>query len=206
MNELEPLPISALEHHCYCPRQAALILVDGDWVDNAATTRGSIGHIRADTPGGRRERGRVVHRAIALWSRRWGLTGRADAIEFDDEGGITPVEYKIGHRHGDSAHVQLCAQALCLEEMTGRPIQRGALWFSATREREYVDFTDSLRNRTADVIRQVRASQLSGQLPDAVDDERCDTCQLYDRCLPTVCSRSLMLQGYVDNEVYRCNS
>jgi CRISPR-associated exonuclease Cas4 len=205
-SDSQPIPISALEHFCYCPRQAALILVDGEWVDNGATTRGALGHLRVDTPGSRLERGRVVARAVALWSEHFGLIGRADAVEIGPDGNLVPVEYKIGVRHGDAAHVQVCAQALCLEEMTGRSVEWAALWFSGPRQRVAVRVDAELRNRTIDVIEQVRDLESRRALPRPVDDQRCDTCQLYDRCLPSVCSRSRLAARYLDQEVFGCSS
>lgn len=114
---VEPVvAISAIEHYVYCPRQCALIHVDGVWSDNAHTVRGERGHRRADTFATRSERGVRVVRAVPLWSETLGLTGRADAVELHADDSIVPVEYKIGSRHGDAAHLQLAAQALCLEE------------------------------------------------------------------------------------------
>lgn len=206
MSNEDPIPISALEHHCYCPRQAALILVDHEWVDNAATARGTIGHERVDTRTGRVERGREVLRAVPLWSQQLGLTGRADVIEVTADGGVIPVEYKIGFQHGDSAHVQLCAQALCLEEMTGQAVPVGALWFSATRTRLQVEINTTLRNRTIDVIDEVRSNRTSARLPSPANDERCNTCQLFDRCLPTVSGRNAPVDRYLAEQVYACSS
>ena len=111
----EPIvAISAIEHFVYCPRQCALIHCDGVWSDNAHTVRGSRTHRRVDTGHHRRERGRLVLRAIPLWSETLGLSGRADAVEIE-RGAVRPVEYKSGVRHGSAADLQLCAQALCLE-------------------------------------------------------------------------------------------
>lgn len=110
MSGVEPVvPISALEHHVYCPRQCALIHVDGLWVESEHTLRGTLGHRRADSAAHRTERGSRVLRAIPLWSEALGLTGRADIVEVAEDGSVAPVEYKIGTRHRDTAHIQLCA-------------------------------------------------------------------------------------------------
>lgn len=184
MNPPDVIPISALEHHVYCPRQAALILVECQWLDNANTARGSLGHRRADQPGGRFERNRQVLRAVPLWSERYGLVGRADAVEVSEHGDVIPVEYKIGGRHGDAAHVQLCAEGMCLEEMLNTPVLTGALWLAGPRRRLAVAFDAELRKRTLEVVAAVRKTVDEPVLPPAVDDERCPSCQLRPRCLP----------------------
>lgn len=202
----EPLPISSLEHHRYCPRQCALILVDGVWTDNVHTVRGQRGHRRADAPAVRRERGRVVARAVPLWSARYGLTGRADAIEVDDRGEVVPVEYKMGTRHGDTADVQLCAQALCLEEMLDCRVERGAVWYAGWRRRHPVVFDDALREATVEVIERVRGLASAHQLPSAVDDARCQECQLIWHCLPWLVASPGSVDAYVEEEVWRCGN
>ncbi|MGH2747357.1 MAG: CRISPR-associated protein Cas4 [Actinomycetota bacterium] len=123
---VEPIVLlSALEHHMYCPRQCALIHVDGVWQENPHTVRGSYGHRRVDTDRPRMERGVKMLRGIPLWSEELGLSGRADAVEVHPDGSLLPVEYKIGSPHGRAAAVQLCAQALCLEEMMSTSVPAG---------------------------------------------------------------------------------
>jgi len=200
-----PIPISALEHHRYCPRQCALIHVDGVWVENRHTVRGSRGHRRADELRGRTERGRMVLRGIPLWSETLGLTGRADAVEVYSDGGVVPVEYKVGRRHGDAADVQVCAQGLCLEEMLGVAVDRGAVWFTGTRRRIAVDLDDDLRRRTIETIECVRRLLTEVLLPEAPNDERCGQCQLLDHCLPGVVGSGARFDSYMA-EVYDCDS
>lgn len=184
MEDLQPIPISALEHYEYCPRQCALIHVDGLWTDNRHTVAGQHGHRRADSEQHRTERGRTTLRSLPLWSHSHGLIGRADIVEIWPDGRLNPVEYKIGVRHGDSAHIQLCAQALCLEEMSGRRVNMGHIWFSSTRRRLPVEFDLGLREITLARIASVRQLLVDDLLPVAVDDARCDHCQLHDQCLP----------------------
>jgi CRISPR-associated exonuclease Cas4 len=200
------VPLSALEHFAYCPRQCALIHVDGVWSDNVHTVKGSYGHRRADAPGQRTERERLVVRALPLWSERLGLAGRADAVEFHEDGSAYPVEYKMGVPHGDAAHVQLCAQALCLEEMLERPVDRGFLWFSGPRRRVEVPLDAELRNRTLSLIEQVRATLGASSLPHPVNDARCQECQLLGHCLPGVCAHPAAAARYVAREVFGCES
>jgi len=201
----EPIVVlSALEHHLYCPRQCALIHVDGLWAENAHTVIGSRAHRRVDSAPGRRERGRQVLRSVPLYSDRYGLSGRSDAIEVHDDGTVVPVEYKAGVRHGQSADVQLCAQALCLEEMLGRPVEVGYVWYGGTRRRFRVEFDDGLRALTLGTVEAIRANLVSGRLPTAVADQRCRECQLEPTCLPDVLVRSEAVRSYVEDKVMRC--
>lgn len=192
------IQISSLEKYMYCPRQCALIDVEGRWSDNAHTVRGRRGHRTADGGGRRELRGRTVVRGVPLFSELWGLSGRADAIEMDASGTVTPVEYKIGRRHGRAADVQLCAQALCLEEMLDIEVLEGAVWFSATRRREAVAIDDELRRLTAKTIERVSELRRSEHLPLAPNDERCPECQLVAYCLPTLTDGSDRVAGYVE--------
>ena len=147
--------LSALEHHMYCPRQCALIYVDGIWIENRATVAGRRAHNRVDTPGSRRERSRVVARAIPLYSDQFGLSGRADGIELLADGSLVPVEHKAGVRHGQTADVQLCAQALCLEEMFDVSIAFGYIWYGGTRHRQRIALDEELRSLTISVINEI---------------------------------------------------
>lgn len=203
---MDSIPISALEHYIYCPRQCGLILADGVWSDNVHTVRGARGHRRADTDMERAQRGRRVLHAVPLWSESRGLSGRADAVEVLHSGEIIPVEYKIGRRHGDTAEIQLCAQALCLEEMLSREISRGALWHSGPMRRTEVRIDASLRSRTEEAILAVRAIAESGQLPCARNDSRCRECQLRDYCLPDVVGDAARVTGYVKDQVFACDA
>ena len=203
---LEPVvAISALEHHAYCPRQYALIHVDGVWADNVHVIRGTRGHRRADTGQPRTERGQRVLRSIPLWSEALGLSGRADIVELHDDGSLVPVEYKIGRRHGLTAHLQVAAQALCLEEMTGITVATGAIWFSASRRREEVTIDPGLRDLTLAAIEAVRANLCSSRLPPAPNDDRCHQCQLLGHCLPEVVAQPVVVDHYL-REVLWCDS
>lgn len=197
--------ISALEHHAYCPRQCALIHVDGVWADNVHVVRGQRGHRRADGGEHRTERGRRVLRSVPLWSESYGLTGRADIVELHDDGRLVPVEYKIGRRHGLAAHLQLAAQALCLEEMTGTTVPVGGIWFSASRRREEVAMDNVLRQLTTAAIDAVRANLSATRLPPAPNDNRCKECQLLGHCLPDVVAQPDMVDRYM-REVLWCVS
>jgi CRISPR-associated exonuclease Cas4 len=196
--------ISALEHHAYCPRQCALIHVDGVWQENPHTVKGSYGHKRVDTGPQREERGVTMLRAIPLWSEKLGLSGRADAVELLPDETMRPVEYKIGKPHGRSADIQLCAQALCLEEMMGHQVTVGAVWYASLRRRQTVEMDENLRALTLQAITSVRELLLASHLPSAVDDSRCLQCQLYSHCLPSVSAHADRVRRYVEESVLQC--
>jgi CRISPR-associated exonuclease Cas4 len=201
-----PVALRALEHYAYCPRQCALIHVDQVWSDNEHTVRGRAGHKRADTAPARQERGKLVIRGMDLWSDRLDLHGRADAVEFSPDGTIEPVEYKIGVRHGDAAELQVCAQALCLEDMFDIEVKTGAIWFSATRKREQFELTDELRTRTILTIERIRDLHGDRTLPDAPNDRRCTQCQLLGHCLPDLTSNANNTRAYFESQVLACGS
>lgn len=199
---VEPVvPISALEHHAYCPRQCALIHVDGVWTDSEHTVRGTARHTRVDSDADRMERGAKVLRHLPLWSERHGLTGRADAITIAPDGEMAPVEYKIGSRHRDAAELQVCAQAICLEEMFGVPVRVGWIWYSAERHRTKVDLSPELRHRVLIAIDEIRGWQQSSVLPPAAADERCTSCQLLDHCQPELSSNPSRVLRYLSQEL-----
>ena len=200
----EPIvAISAIEHFVYCPRQCALIHCDGVWSDNAHTVRGSRTHRRVDTGRHRRERGRLVLRAIPLWSETLGLSGRADAVEIE-RGAVRPVEYKSGVRHGSTADLQLCAQALCLEEMLDVEIPDGYVWYGGPRRRVRVVFTLALRREVGEIIQKIRRQLLTASLPEAPNDRRCAECQLLHHCLPELTSAPQKVSRYMANVVFQC--
>ena len=201
----EPVvPISAIEHFAYCPRQCALIHCDGVWSDNAHTVKGSRAHRRVDSGAHRRERGNTVLRSIPLWSEALGLSGRADAVEVSEDGGVRPIEYKSGVRHGDAADLQLCAQALCLEEMLAVDIPDGFVWYGGPRRRTSVRFSEALRSKVLEVVREIRLRLVTGKLPEPVDDQRCNECQLLHHCLPGVSGAPRKVERYIADVVFEC--
>ena len=198
------IPISAIEHFVYCPRQCALIHCDGVWSDNAHTVRGTRAHRRVDSGQHRMERGRRVLRGIPLWSESLGLSGRADVVEIDGDK-VRPVEYKSGVRHGMAADFQLCAQALCLEEMLGVTVASGSVWYGGPRRRVEVEFTSTLRGQVLAAVDTIREQLLTGELPDAVNDQRCTECQLVHHCLPRVTNATREVQRYLSSVVLGCD-
>ena len=188
------IAISALEHYSYCPRQCALIHVEQTYEENLYTMRGALAHGRVHSGDDTPSRGVQVVRAIPLWSERLGLRGQADLVEMRPEGPY-PVEYKVGSRHGTHPDLQLCAQALCLEEMLGVPVPKGAIYYHAVRRRHEVLLDEELRERTVAAIRDVRAMLRAQELPDAPNDARCPNCSLIRSCLPSVVAEPHRLRG-----------
>ena len=220
------IPISAIEHFLYCPRQCALIHCDGVWSDNAHTARGTRAHRRVDGGQHRMERGRRVLRGIPLWSESLGLSGRADVVEMDGDA-IRPVEYKSGVRHGITADLQLCAQALCLEEMLGVAVPSGSVWYGGPRRRVEVDFTDVLRvlvaivpfvsgatGSTSPMCCGIRCSSLSMPFVSSCRRGSCPTPRttsgatrnqvLLHHCLPGVTTAPRTVRRYMSTVVFGC--
>ena len=186
---LEPIPLSALQHWAYCPRQCALIHVEQVFAENIFTQRGQALHKRVDDPGCEVRDGLRVERALPLFNDALGLSGKADVVEFLPDGTPYPVEYKHGSRHkrADIAacdDVQLAAQALCLEEMFGRPVPEGALYYASSRRRRIVAVDQDLREKMKEAIAGVRCMLAAGVTPPPLADDHCRACSLHDRCQP----------------------
>lgn len=191
--EPEQVPLSALQHWQYCPRQCGLIHLEQVFDDNVHTLRGQAVHAKVDQPGVETAKGVRVERALPLWHDALGLIGKSDVVEFLAGGVPYPVEYKHGSRNkaADIAacdDLQLAAQALCLEAMTGKHVNEGALFYATSKRRRVVSITAQLRDdvaRIADAIRQMLAS---GKLPPPLNAEqaarRCKACSLQERCQP----------------------
>jgi len=188
------VPVSAIEHYSYCPRQCALIHVEQTFEENLFTVRGRLAHERVDSGDDSASSDIRVERGVPLWSERLGLRGKADMVEFRPEGPY-PVEYKSGRRLGPHADYQLCAQALCLEEMLGVPVPRGALYYHAARSRREVAFDEDLRCRTEAMVAAVREMLREQRVPPAPNDARCPNCSLIDACLPAGVGEPARLRG-----------
>jgi CRISPR-associated exonuclease Cas4 len=196
-NEEDPpaVPISALEHFSYCPRQCALIHIEQTFEENVYTVRGRLAHERVDSGDTETRPNIRVLRAIPLWSERLGLRGKADVVEMRPGAPPFPVEHKVGRRHFPHTDLQLCAQALCLEEMLETEVPEGAIYSHAERRRYQVRFTDALRQQTVVIVGEVREQLRRQILPPAVDDARCPPCSLFNACLPQVVAQPHRLRG-----------
>lgn len=186
----EPIPISAVQHAVYCLRQAALIHLERLWADNRFTAEGDVLHAVADKGGRRQARGVRRVLALPLAHMALNLVGTADLVEFH---GATPfpIEYKRGkpklHRADEA---QLCAQALCLEEMTGQPVPEGALFYAQTKRRVVVPFDADLRVLTEAAVSELAATFASGVTPPpTLHKSRCRACSLLELCRPETFAR-----------------
>jgi CRISPR-associated exonuclease Cas4 len=190
-----PIPLSALQHAVYCLRQAALIHIERLWEENIFTAQGQVVHQAIDEPGARKRRGVRRVSSMPLASRRLGVAGVADLVEFrDDDPARTPfpVDFKRGKPKPHRAdEVQLCAQALCLEEMTGKAVPEGALFYAGTKRRQPVAFDTELRGLTEATILALSEMFAKGETPPAqYRAEKCRACSLLDLCRPKAGARS----------------
>jgi len=192
----ELVMLSALTQYAYCRRRCALIHVEHVFEENVYTVRGRMVHEQVDESVARTDGSVRVETALPLWSERLGLVGKADVVEFFEDGTPYPVEYKHGarrkKRHDD---LQLCAQAICLEEMLDRAVPRGAVFHHKSRRRREVEFTDELRSDVEKTVVAVRELLLSGELPSPAADARCPNCSLIDLCMPEAVQRTGLRRG-----------
>jgi len=191
----DPLPVAALQHWAYCPRQCALIHLEQAFDDNLDTLRGQAVHAQVDQPGFEVRKGVRVERALPIWSERLGLIGKADVVEFEPDGTPYAVEYKKGDRHKSASiascdDLQLAAQALCLEEMTSRAVPEGAIYYAASKRRRIVAVDEALRQAVVGAVGAVRDMLRTGTMPaPTADERRCTPCSLRDRCQPDALRR-----------------
>jgi len=204
---VEPIPLSALNHYLYCPRRAALIHVEGVFEENEHTILGEIAHEHADLPGYEVAKGVLLWRALPVWSERLGLSGKCDIVEVisSAEYGtrsaerttepphvgcyskLVPVEYKKGKRRQfENDDAQLCAQALCLEEMFGVTVERGAVFHATSKRRREVEFSVELRQLTENASIELHRLIEQARVPPAVFKPACEECSLFEICLPKV--------------------
>jgi len=193
METVEQVPLSALQHWQYCPRHCGLIHLEQVFDDNVHTLRGQAMHAKADQPGVETAKGVRVERALPLWHDALGLIAKSDVVEFLAGGVPYPVEYKHGSRNkaADIAacdDIQLAAHALCLESMTGKSVNEGALYYATSKRRRVVPITAQLKADVAQTAQAIRQMLVSGKLPAPLSGEqavrRCKACSLQERCQP----------------------
>jgi CRISPR-associated exonuclease Cas4 len=206
--EKEYLPLSALQHILFCRRQCALIHIEQLWEENLFTAQGRIMHERVDR-GDQTDKGKIrIEYGLPLKSARLGITGKADVVEFHlAESSVKkwipfPVEYKRGKPKKDlSDKVQLCAQAMCLEEMLNTAILSGALFYGKTRRRLEVTFDEDLRHETTEAAKQLHAMIESGITPPPEYAKKCDTCSFLSLCMPKAIEKRRTVAAWLNRMV-----
>ena len=204
--EDDSLPISALQHWLYCPRQCALIHVERAWSENRFTAEGRLLHERVDLSAHETRRGVRIERGLTIWSQEHGLIGKADVVEFADPSEPPfPIEYKRGRPKPHRAdEVQLCAQALCLEEMFDCSVSEGALFYGKTRRRMPVVIDPALRRLTLETIVSARAAIAGGQVPRPIfQPRRCNPCSLIELCRPEVLEKPRAVRAWLGRMLAR---
>jgi CRISPR-associated exonuclease Cas4 len=182
----EPINLSALNQYAYCPRRCGLIYLESEFEQNVHTARGNAEHDRVDRAAHIAGKdGARVEYALPVWSEGLGLIGKCDVVEFWPDGTVYPVEYKHGpRRKWANDDLQLTAQALCLEEMLGRPVLAGAIYHASSHRRREVPITAELRGLVAVTAEAIRVMLAAGVLPPPVNDARCRECSLKEICQP----------------------
>lgn len=192
--------ISALQHYVFCPRQCALIHVEDAWSENLYTVRGNILHEKADTDTYETRGNIKTVRGLRIHSLHYGLVGRCDVVEFNKTNTgneVIPVEFKAGKpKENISDKVQLCAQALCLEEMLNIKILKAAFFYGKIRRRNIVDIDDELRRQTENIISKVRYIVSGKIIPAAKYEAKCRNCSLQTICQPKAMNKR-KLHNYI---------
>jgi CRISPR-associated exonuclease Cas4 len=196
------LPISALQHLQFCQRQCALIHIEQIWEENLFTAQGRVVHERVHEEGVERRRDIRIEHGISLRSLRLGLTGKADIVEFHrQENNVWapfPVEYKRGRNKLDNCDtVQLCAQAMCLEEMTRMYVPQGAIYYGKERRRTEVVFDETLRQETENSAKRLHEFIWLGKTPPPIYESKCDACSLLNLCMPKTMQDSKTVDHYL---------
>ena len=201
--EADFLQLSGLQHFKFCRRQWALIHIEDQWAENYRTTDGGIFHENAHNGAQTESRGDLlITRGMRVFSADLGVSGTCDVLEFHRDGaGIPqarreglwqpfPVEYKRGRPKETNADVlQLCGQAMCLEEMLCCDIQAGALYYGETRRRMEISFTEELRQEVRDLVTEMHALYRQGRTPKVKPTKGCNACSLKELCLPRLLTR-----------------
>jgi CRISPR-associated exonuclease Cas4 len=198
------IQLSALQHYVFCPRQCGLIHVEDVWHENVFTVRGDILHEKVDTDTYETRGTLKTVRGLRIHSTRLGIVGRADVVEFrkstnaDGSPDVMPVEFKSGQPKEDvSDKVQLCAQALCLEEMMNTQVKRGAFFYGKIRRRVQVELDEELRKQTEEIIAAVHEIVSQKTVPAARYNEKCRNCSLEETCMPKAMNER-KLQKYIE--------
>lgn len=216
-SEEELLPLSGLQHLLFCERRAALVLIEQQWEENLFTAEGNNLHDKVDKVTSEFSGGIRIARSLPLRSLKLGLVGKADVVEFhkkkqsennprlSDIPSIwqpIPIEYKRGKlRHEEGYEIQLCAQAICIEEMLGVSILYGAIYFGRDRRRLEIYFDDKLRSQV--IFASLRLHELinKGVTPPAILLPKCKGCSMFDICLPSTMTGKKSVRKYLDQSI-----
>lgn len=197
--------LSALQHFIFCPRQCALIHIEQVWEENQFTAEGRIMHENPDGGHAEKRRDFKIARGLLLNSHQLGLSGKADVVEFYRQSGKWipfPVEYKRGKpKRDNSDKIQLCAQAICLEEMLKVSIPRGALFYGKTRHRFDVEFESSLRAETQLTAERLHGFIRRGKTPKAEYSDKCEACSLVGACIPKTAAGHHSVKTYLSESI-----
>lgn len=200
--ESEYIMLSALQHYLFCPRQCALIHVEQQWAENRYTAEGKVLHERADSNKSDRAGSVRIVRTLPICSGWLGLSGQADVVEFHEDGTVCPVEYKRGKPKSNRCdEVQLCAQALCLEEMLNVEIAEGALFYGQRRRRKTIEIDVELRQLTESITARIHDLFKGGMTPPAEYSKKCDQCSLLQVCMPKSCDGKHSVRSYLANMI-----
>lgn len=201
-SEDDLLMLSALQHYLFCPRQCALIHVEQLWVENRLTAEGRILHERVHKAAKESRKKMRIEFDMPIRSLTLGLIGRTDVVEFhlQDDGAWQPfpVEYKRGRpKKDDSDRVQLCAQAICLEEMLGEDVSGGALYYGKKKRRTAVIFDENLRHKVMETSQALHDLLDSGKTPPPIYSRRCESCSFVEICLPKTTGKNGLVRNYM---------
>lgn len=217
-DERDYLALSGIQHFAFCRRQWALIHIEQEWEDNLLTTTGSLMHERAHNEELHERRGgTIISRGLRIHSRRLGVTGQCDVVEFHsaacgchlygEEGvwEVIPVEFKRGRpKDFDADRLQLCAQAICLEDMLGSDIAKGFLYYGTPKRREPVEFDDELRRRVELICMEMHETYKRHHVPKVKQGKKCRSCSLVEVCMPKSASpgQRVPVDGYIDKMLH----
>ena len=187
--KVNSIPISALQHYIYCPRQFALIHIEEIYEENVFTIQGNIVHKRVDREKNYYNKKKNVENSLPVWSDILGIYGVSDVVEFENSIPF-PVEFKSGKKENKLADdIQLMAQCFCLEEMFNVDIEKGYIYYDKSRQRREVYFTEKLRNKLIETVKSVRRLLIKRLVPPPVSDSRCTNCSINSFCLPNIESK-----------------
>lgn len=212
--EEDYLMLSGIQHFAFCRRQWAMIHIEQQWAENYRTTAGELMHKKAHDDASFEKRGDLlIIRGMRISSRNLGLSGQCDVVEFhQDENGVSlfgydgkwkpiPVEYKRGTpKENNADELQLCAQAMCLEEMLQVYVQDGYLYYGENRRRSHVDFTDSLREEVRNAAREMHELFQRGYTPNVKPTKKCKACSLENLCLPKL-QKTVKVRDYIEKGI-----